>query len=61
MCEIYFLEYRAARLPTDLSEIGFWKGMCLKFILRELFEGSTLKCTLFFFTTPFIRIILFHL
>ena len=43
-----FLMCETARLPTDLSEIGFWKGMCLKFILRELFESSTLKCTLFF-------------
>lgn len=46
MCEIYFLEYKAARLPTDLSEIGFWKGMCLKLILRGLFEGGTFKCIL---------------
>ena len=22
-----FLEYRAGRLPRDLSEMGFWKGM----------------------------------
>ena len=45
-CKIYFLEYRPARLPTDLSEIGFWKEMCRKFILRELFESSPLKCIL---------------
>lgn len=46
MCEIYFLEYKGVRFFIDLFEIGFWKGMCLKFILRGLFEGGIFKCIL---------------